>query len=237
MGTVRGIELLRHVQRAPAREGGGRGAPARARLRSEALELAQREALVEAAYCWRVAALEAPPGAILHAGGERLHAPWLVPEAGELTALACLVCTLGDRLERRIGKLFAERRVALALALDELGNELLFELARRAQDRLYARVCRGGLAMAGELRAGDPGLALQAQPAVLRLAQAQRVGVEVTPGAMMQPVKSTAMVLGVGIDLPPARWSRCDPCPSRERCARRGSGAVAATPAATLGMA
>jgi len=237
MGTVRGIELLRRVQRAPAREGDGRGAPARARLREEALELAQREALVDAAYCWRVVALEAPAGAHLHAGGERLHAPWLLPEAGELTALACLVCTLGERLERRICELFAERRAALALALDELGNELLFELARRAQDRLHARVRRGGLAMAGELRAGDPGLALQAQPAVLRLAQAQRLGVEVTPGAMMHPVKSTAMVLGVGIDLPAARWSRCDPCPSRERCARRVPGAAAAASAATPGRA
>ncbi len=217
-GTVRGIELLRRVQRAAAGEGGGRGAQARARLRGEALGLAWRETLVEAAYCWRVVALEAPAGAHLRAGGERLHAPWLVPRAGELTALACIVCTLGDRIERRVGTLFADRRPALALELDRLGNELLFDLARRAQDRVHAEIVRGGLSMAGELRPGDPGLALEAQPSVLRLAQAHRVGVEVTRGAMMCPVKSTSIVFGVGVGLPPVRWSRCDSCHSRDRC-------------------
>jgi hypothetical protein len=34
----------------------------------------------------------------------------------------------------------------------------------------------------------------------------------------MHPLKSTSMVLGVGLELPPARWSRCDPCPNRPRC-------------------
>lgn len=232
---MRSAGLLRRAAPAPAP--GGVVAPvacARARLREEAIGLARREALVEAAYCWRVIPLDAPAGEILHAGGERLHAPWLVPEAGELTALACLACTLGPRFERRVSGLFAERRAALALALDELGNDLLFELARRAQDRVHAEVMREGLSMAGELRAGDPGLALQAQPAVLRLAQAQRLEIGVTPAAMMHPVKSTAMVLGVGIGLPAVCWSRCDACPSRERCARRTPrpAAGAAAPAA-----
>ncbi|MCC7059308.1 MAG: hypothetical protein IT508_03660 [Burkholderiaceae bacterium] len=236
-GTVGGIDLLRWVRRAPGLADCGRAARARARLRSEAIELARAEALVQAAYCWRVSGLEAPAGAHLHAGGERLHAPWLVPAAGELTALACVVCTLGDRLERRAGELFAQRRAALGLALDELGNELLFELARRAQDRVHAEVRRAGLSMAGELRAGDPGLALQEQAAVLRLAQAQRLGVQVSRAAMMHPVKSTAMVLGVGVGLPAVNWSRCDRCPSRERCAVRLRASAAAGAGAGAGAA
>jgi hypothetical protein len=35
---------------------------------------------------------------------------------------------------------------------------------------------------------------------------------------MMSPLKSTSMVLGVGIALPQTQWSRCDSCPSRDRC-------------------
>ena len=78
---------------------------------------------------------------------------------------------------------------------------------------------RKRLTMAGELRPGDPGLALGAQAAVLRLAKAQRIGVELTHGMLMRPHKSTSMVLGVGIDLPATAWSRCDDCPSNTKCA------------------
>ena len=34
----------------------------------------------------------------------------------------------------------------------------------------------------------------------------------------MYSLKSASMVLGVGIDLPPALWSRCDDCPQRDQC-------------------
>jgi len=135
-----------------------------------------------------------------------------------VTALGCAVCTVGGRLEDRVRILLAERRPALAMALDELANELLFAVSRRAQDRLFADVMRRGLTMSGELRAGDPGLDIRAQPAVLRLAGADLIGVCAGGGMMMTPHKSTSMVLGVGIALPPAAWSRCDECPKRATC-------------------
>ena len=54
--------------------------------------------------------------------------------------------------------------------------------------------------------------------AVLRLAQAENIGVRLGRGGLMHPVKSCSMVLGVGIDLPPVQWSRCDQCPTRDKC-------------------
>ena len=75
--------------------------------------------------------------------------------------------------------------------------------------------------LTGELRAGDPGLALKAQQVVLYLAGAEQIGVRLTSTLMMNPTKSTSIVQGVGLDLPPQAWSRCDSCRSRERCARR----------------
>lgn len=188
-------------------------------MRCEALDLVRREALVDAAYSYRIVPLERPADELLCAGGETLHAPWLLPCSGELTAVACGVATLGATLETRVSALFAERSLALALALDALGNELLFAVSRRVQDRMLADATRRGLTMAGELRAGDPGLELQAQSAVLRLAEAEKIGVTLTGGSMMRPVKSCSMVLGVGLALPEVRWSRCDHCPSRQRCA------------------
>jgi hypothetical protein len=88
-----------------------------------------------------------------------------------------------------------------------------------------------GLCVAGELRAGDPGLALKAQQTVLDLAGAEAIGVRLTSTLMMNPTKSTSIVQGVGLELPPQAWSRCDSCRSRERCALVKDPAFKAVPA------
>lgn len=211
---VRPAAVLRAVASPP--EPAGR-APFE-RLRRAALAMLEAEALPEPAYAYRFAPIDRIEGGALDAGGQRLHVAWLMPECGRLTALACCVATLGDRIEGRIRSLFTERRASTALALDALANELLFALSRFAQDEMHSAAARRGLTMAGELRAGDPGLALEAQDAVLALADAPAIGVQLSAGQVMHPLKSTSMVLGVGLDLPPARWSRCDPCPNRPKC-------------------
>jgi hypothetical protein len=215
MRVARGFDVLREVATAPLR---GKSSPVRERLRQKALAVAREPGLVDAAYSYCIVPLEAPAAEWLHAGDERLHAPWLLPESGTLTAIACAVCTLGPAFEQRVSGLFAVRQASLAMALDELGNELVFAVSRRAQDRMLADAARRKLCMAGELRPGDPGLALDAQAAVLRLAQAENIGVSLGSGGLMHPVKSCSMVMGVGIDLPPVQWSRCDQCPTRDKC-------------------
>jgi len=215
MRVARGFDILRAVATAPLR---GRPSPVRERLRQKALAVAREPGLVDAAYSYCIVPLEIPAADWLHAGGERLHAPWLLPESGTLTAIACAVCTLGPAFEQRISELFAARQASLAMVLDELGNELLFAVSRRAQDRMMADAARRKLCMAGELRPGDPGLALDAQTAVLRLAQAENIGVSLGSGGLMHPVKSCSMVMGIGVDLPPVQWSRCDQCPTRDKC-------------------
>ena len=225
MPTVRSSGLLRDIAAIPFA-----GAPLRqrGRFRRDALDLVKRENLLNAAFCYRIVPLDEPPSDVLRAGGEALDAVRLVPETGQLTAVAVGVCTLGSALEQRATALFAERRMSLALALDELGNHILFALSRRVQDRIVIEARKQHLTAAGELRAGDPGLPLQAQAAVQRLAGAESIGVTVTQGQVLHPLKSMSIVLGVGIDLPAARWSRCDDCPSAPKCKMSGRLAAAA---------
>ncbi len=190
-------------------------------LRRRALaEVGERDLLQPAAR-WRFMPLAAAPTAdgLLSFGGVRLLAPRLLPASGRLCAVALAVATIGAALEQRVRDLFARRQAAQAVALDGVGNELLFALSRRLQDGMH-RAARGqDLTLAGELRAGDPGLALQAQAPLLELADAAAIGVSLTRTLMMQPTKSTSMLLGLGHDLPAQTWSRCDECRSRARCA------------------
>jgi hypothetical protein len=219
MPTVRSSGLLREIAMSPCASGRFQQ---QARFRRAAIDLVEREGLLEAAYCYRIVPLDEPPSHVLRAGGETLDAARLVPESGQLTAVAVAVFTLGPALERRGSALFAERHMSLALALDKLGNELLFALSRRVEDWIITAARKARLTVAGELRAGDPGLPLEAQAAMQSLAGADKIGVRVTPGQVLHPLKSMSLILGVGIDLPPARWSRCDDCPSAHKCTMSG---------------
>jgi hypothetical protein len=225
MPTVRSSGLLREIAISPCASGRFQQI---GRFRREAIDLVEHESLLDATYCYRIVPLDEPPNHVLRAGGETLDGLRLVPESGQLTAVAVGVLTLGPGLERRASALFAERRMSLALALDKLGNEILSALSRRVQDRIVIEARKAGLTAAGELRAGDPGLPLSAQSAVHHLAGAGAIGVSVTPGQVLHPLKSMSMVLGIGIDLPAAKWSRCDDCPTAPRCRMSGRAAAAA---------
>jgi hypothetical protein len=217
--VVDDVDVLREVESGPA-------PPLVARrerlvaLRRGALGRVRRERLAEPRGCWRIVALDQAPtdDGSLRVEGRRIDAPQLVPASGRLTGLAFGVATLGARLEAEVGALFAARQASLAVALDGVANELLAALARRVQDRLLVDARRQGLTVAGELRAGDPGLELAAQPDVLALAGASAIGVGLAPTLMMQPAKTTSFVHGVGESLPAQTWSRCDRCRFRARC-------------------
>jgi hypothetical protein len=215
MPSIRGVDLKRELVKGPL-EG---LSPASARLRKHAISLIQDEKLLEASYSYNIVPLDhAADGPSLRAGGERLEASRLLPESGELTALGCGVYTLGPRFEARISELFQQRRAALAVVLDELGVELLFAMGRRIQDRMLSECYRKRLSMGAELHAGDPGLDLQAQAAVLRLAEAEVIGVELHKGQLITPLKSGSVVFAVGRNLPEVAWSCCESCPSNNKC-------------------
>jgi hypothetical protein len=215
MPSVRGVDLKRELANGPL-EG---LSPASARLREQAIGLIRDEKLLEASYSYNIVPLDATAeGPRLRAGGEALEAPQLLPESGELTALGCGVYTLGPRFEACVSELFQNRRAALAVVLDELGIELLFAMGRRIQDRMLSECYRKRLSMGAELHAGDPGLDLDAQATVLRLAQAEAIGVELHKGQLITPLKSGSVVFAVGRNLPEVPWSGCESCPSNNRC-------------------
>jgi len=229
MPSIVGVDLRRDLENNPPPG----LSPVRARLRRDSLDLILAEDLVEASYCYEVLPLDAPPAAILQAGGTAFDAPALLPASGELTALGFAACTLGPHLQARCTALFGEKRAALAVALDELGTEMLFALARRLQDRVLSECYRKRLGLGAELNAGDPGLALDTLAAIVRLSGAADIGIGLHGGKLMTPLKSTAMIFAIGRDLPAVALSRCGGCPSRERCTfgRRPAAAAPLLPA------
>jgi hypothetical protein len=214
MPSVRGVDLKRELATIPPSD----MSPVCARLRNEAIEAIFAEDLVEASYSYNIVPIVGPAAETLEAGGVRIRAPRLLPESGQLTAIGCGVCTLGSKLEARISELFRDKRASLAVSLDEVANEMLFALGRRIQDRMLSECYRKRLTMGAELHAGDPGLELDAQTAVLYLAEAAKIGVSLYRDHLITPLKSSSVVFAVGRNLPEVSWSRCESCPSAAKC-------------------
>jgi hypothetical protein len=218
MPAIRAIHLTR-VLRTLAAPPGASGVEGRAR--QEALAMIERDALVQPAFSYRILPVRELRGETVDLGDATLRVPELAAESGELTAVAAATCTLGRALEARVTALFGARRPLLALALDALGNEMLFRVADRAFARIRREARRQGLETGAELNPGDSGIALDQQAALLALADAEQNRITLTAQGMLAPVKSLSFLAPLGRNLSVRSSGRCDHCPSKDRCKTR----------------
>ncbi len=213
------LDLSRTLRRLPAP---GRATPPATRMREEALAVIERDALAAPAFSYRVLPVLGVRGDRVDVGEEILDAPLLSSQPGELVAVAAVACTLGPGFLARISESFAARRPSLALALDTVGNELLFRVADRALAAVRRDARRMGLGVGPEASPGDPGMPLDQQAKVLALADAAQSGITANREGMLRPVHSLATLVALGRDLPRHSASaRCSRCPSALRCTIR----------------
>jgi hypothetical protein len=196
------------------------GVPPKARW--EALAMIEEEALVAPTCSYGNRRVRDVRGAWLDFGEATLHAPGLSAVSEKLSGVTAIACTLGPALEARVSTLCAGRRLSLALALDEVGNELLMYIARLVALKIRGEARQHGLSVGETLTPGGRGLALDQQEAVLSMAGGERIGITVTEQGMLFPVKSRSMVvaIGKGLSAQPLR-KRCEKCSSREQCRYR----------------
>src|SRR3989338_9229497 len=215
MPAMRSIDLSR-VLRALAALPGASGVEGRAR--QEALDLIERDALVQPAFSYRILPVRELRGETIDLGDATLRVAELAAESGELTAVAAATCTLGGALGARVTALFRAHRPLLAVALDAVGNELLFRVADRTFARIRREARRQELETGAELHPGDSGIALDQQSTLLALAGAEPNTIALTAHGMLAPVKSLSFLATLGRNLSGRSSRRCDHCPSKDRC-------------------
>jgi len=193
-------------------------------MREEALAEIERDVLATPAFSYRIHPVLSARRDAIELGEAVLDVPLLAAQPGELVAVAAVACTLGPGFQERISELFAARRPLLALALDSVGNELLFRVADRALATVRRDARRDGLGVGPEASPGDPGVPLDLQATVLALAGAAPSGIAIVHGGMLSPVHSLATLVALGHNLPRHSASaRCGRCPSANRCAIRAN--------------
>ena len=205
------------------REEGSRRRDMPPRVLAAILELrkqAEEERLIRPAFVYEAYPVaEVLEERLVLEGGVLLAGRMLVTQLRSARRILALVGTIGAALERRAMEWHEAQDPFRALLLDGIGNA--------AMDALSREMCRAASAFAAErdVRASGPlapgihGIPLANQPLLLRLAGAERVGVRLSSGLMMEPVKSISMVIGIGAEVD--TWDKaqaCSWCDLKTRC-------------------
>jgi len=107
-----------------------------------------------------------------------------------------LACTIGPGLEARVEQLQKAGELTDAYSLEMEGGWMADYFADRVDDRIQAEIRKLGYASTMRYSPGYGDWPLEKQPDVLRLAEAHRVGIELTGANIMIPRKSVSAVIG-----------------------------------------
>jgi hypothetical protein len=155
-------------------------------------------------------------------GGRALPGAALEQLAGA-TDVAVVFATIGAAWSDAISAYFQRGDTLGGYLLDEIGVAVLERWSRRIEALIRMSARSSGQRAGSPIEPGHPDLPLTVQPTLAELAECGSVGITLTSGGMLAPVKSISMLIGIGSGLP--RWSHaaaCRRCPSAARCRRQG---------------
>ncbi|MFP3909195.1 MAG: hypothetical protein ACLFVI_05330 [Archaeoglobaceae archaeon] len=147
---------------------------------------------------------------------ERIEGSLLPALFEECKFLMVAVCTIGPQLEEKVEQLINEGNLLNAMLIDEVGNASINELEDECLRVANEKADEEGLKASGCVCPGKEGFTLDEQAKILKMVNAQEIGVRLTDSRMMYPRKSTSLVIGIGTNL--GHWDMCEYCEMRDRC-------------------
>jgi hypothetical protein len=193
--------------------------PELADLADRALELG-RPLVRPAALTRRLRVASVRHDRILLEGGATLSGPLVVEHLAGAETIVVMLCTIGSALEEEARRV-SGADLGWGLALDAVGSAAVYALSAAVCNVVELQAAAAGLQTSLPLSPGmegwdvDPG-----QRELFALIDPEPVGVALSPGMEMHPLKSTSSVIGVGAGLAGA-GSVCDYCSLRETCRHR----------------
>ncbi|MFO7967001.1 MAG: hypothetical protein R6U44_05320 [Archaeoglobaceae archaeon] len=147
---------------------------------------------------------------------ERIEGSLLPTLFKDCSRVMVAVCTIGPQLEEKVDGLLHEGNLMNAMLIDEAGNAAINELEDECLRIANEKAEEEGLTASGCICPGKEGFTLHEQEKILKLVNAQDIGVRLANSRMMYPRKSTSLVIGIGTDL--EHWDMCEYCEMRGRC-------------------
>lgn len=143
-------------------------------------------------------------------------AEWLWTQAD---MIAATVVTLGKKPESRVNELFSTKQAERALVIDTLASGLVDFCAKQIYQNIVTIAEQNQLNYTGRISPGGVDLDFSYQKKLLDLVDLASIGVTLTTGSMMIPVKSTSFLtlLGKNIDRN-LGCSHCRNCNKIKKC-------------------
>lgn len=131
--------------------------------------------------------------------------------------VVALVCTIGAELEEHTARVI-ETDMVRGLALYGAGSAAVEALANAACQYIEEQAAQQNLQTTVPLSPGMRGWSVEdGQPQIFSLLDGSQVGIKLTQSAIMVPLKSLSLILGIGADLNP-KGTTCDYCTMRSVC-------------------
>lgn len=133
-----------------------------------------------------------------------------------------LAATIGEAVEEAVTRHFDEGRYAHSVLLDAAATAAVEQVCDALEAMLRPQFAKEGFAMRWRFSPGYGDWDIHAQPELLRLTQAESIGVSLTESLMLRPRKSVTAVIGLargegGKDAPKG----CAACPRLDCPARK----------------
>jgi len=223
MPVICDIPLSLKTREMLRRQGLGGGAKVRPEIKiliRELLASVNKARLLEPAVAYEYYTVSSMNGSQISLEGDKAIRgpliPAIFPEAKEL---AVLLCTIGPRLEKQVTDYSKSGEAMRGMILDGIGSTAVDMVALEVLRRLASEVSSRGYEISSPVNPGMPGFPLTEQWNLLRLVNADEIGVSLTALGVLVPRKSVSMVIGIGPKM--TRWTQaevCARCSLRETC-------------------
>lgn len=137
-----------------------------------------------------------------------------------------LAATVGDAIEAAVTKHFQEGRYAYSVLLDAAATAAVEQIADAMEKTIRPQAARAGYTMRWRFSPGYGDWPLDQQPDLIRLSQAEKIGITLSSALMLVPRKSITAIIGLvrttladcKQSQPAGSCSDCDKldCPSRK---------------------
>ena len=111
--------------------------------------------------------------------------------------IIALSVTIGEDVEDDISARFKDGEYTLALLMDAAATAAVEQIADGLEKALAPKMAAQGFAMKWRFSPGYGDWPLEQQPELLRLAQADKIGVSLTTSLMLLPRKSITAIIGL----------------------------------------
>jgi len=223
MPVIRDIPLSLKAMEVLRRQGLGGGAKVRPEIKiliRELLTSVKKARLLEPAVTYEYYTVSSMNGSQISLEGDKaIHSPLLPAIFPEAKELAVILITIGPRLEKQVTDYSKNSAALRGMILDGIGSTAVDMMALEVFRRLASEVSSSGYEISSPVNPGMPGFPLTEQWNLLRLVNADEIGVRLTASGVLVPRKSTSMVMGIGPKM--TRWTQaevCAHCSLRETC-------------------